>query len=76
MCFHLQCFMNSILQCLSNTPDLRDYCLANVHRLDLNNDCATNATLMEGRTSADEIRAADLDRSKLTLLQLLGPNRS
>ncbi|XP_068457394.1 ubiquitin carboxyl-terminal hydrolase 2-like [Clinocottus analis] len=42
------CFMNSILQCLSNTPELRDYCLRNVHRTDLNNNnCTTNAALME-----------------------------
>lgn len=40
--------MNSILQCLSNTPELRDYCLRNVHRTDLNNNCRTNAALMEG----------------------------
>ncbi|XP_026185191.1 ubiquitin carboxyl-terminal hydrolase 2-like [Mastacembelus armatus] len=40
------CFMNSILQCLSNTPELRDYCLRNTHRTDLNN-CRTNAALME-----------------------------
>ncbi|XP_004076886.1 ubiquitin carboxyl-terminal hydrolase 2 [Oryzias latipes] len=39
------CFMNSILQCLSNTSELRDYCLRNVHRLDVNN--RTNAALME-----------------------------
>ncbi|XP_037605144.1 ubiquitin carboxyl-terminal hydrolase 2-like isoform X2 [Sebastes umbrosus] len=39
--------MNSILQCLSNTPELRDYCLRNVHRSDLNNNCTTNAALME-----------------------------
>ncbi|XP_077360309.1 ubiquitin carboxyl-terminal hydrolase 2-like [Festucalex cinctus] len=32
------CFMNSILQCLSNTPELRDYCLREVHRTDLNNN--------------------------------------
>ncbi|KAK5858213.1 hypothetical protein PBY51_002372 [Eleginops maclovinus] len=41
------CFMNSILQCLSNTAELRDYCLRNVHRSDLNNNCTTNAALME-----------------------------
>lgn len=41
------CFMNSILQCLSNTPELRDYCLANVHRTDLNNNCKSKAALME-----------------------------
>ncbi|CAB1316660.1 unnamed protein product [Coregonus sp. 'balchen'] len=41
------CFMNSILQCLSNTPDLRDYCLRNTHRTDLNNNCRAKAALME-----------------------------
>ncbi|KAM9332190.1 ubiquitin carboxyl-terminal hydrolase 2-like [Pholidichthys leucotaenia] len=40
------CFMNSILQCLSNTSELRDYCLRNIHRTDLNN-CRTNVALME-----------------------------
>ncbi|KAM4620901.1 ubiquitin carboxyl-terminal hydrolase 2-like isoform 3-T3 [Polymixia lowei] len=41
------CFMNSILQCLSNTPELRDYCLRNIHRTDLNNTCRAKAALME-----------------------------
>ncbi|XP_051534822.1 ubiquitin carboxyl-terminal hydrolase 2a isoform X2 [Myxocyprinus asiaticus] len=41
------CFMNSILQCLSNTPSLRDYCLHNSHRRDLNNNNRTNTALME-----------------------------
>ncbi|XP_042286103.1 ubiquitin carboxyl-terminal hydrolase 2-like [Thunnus maccoyii] len=41
------CFMNSILQCLSNTPELRDYCLRDIHRTDLNSSCRTNAALME-----------------------------
>ncbi|KAF3705843.1 Ubiquitin carboxyl-terminal hydrolase 2 [Channa argus] len=41
------CFMNSILQCLSNTPELRDYCLRNVHRTELNDNCRTDAALME-----------------------------
>uniref|UniRef100_A0A4W4G3L2 Ubiquitin carboxyl-terminal hydrolase 2 n=1 Tax=Electrophorus electricus TaxID=8005 RepID=A0A4W4G3L2_ELEEL len=41
------CFMNSILQCLSNTHDLRDYCLRNTHRIDLNNNCRAKAALME-----------------------------
>ncbi|XP_062872920.1 ubiquitin carboxyl-terminal hydrolase 2a isoform X2 [Trichomycterus rosablanca] len=40
------CFMNSILQCLSNTHSLRDYCLHNSHRHDLNNN-RTNTALME-----------------------------
>ncbi|KAM9780881.1 ubiquitin carboxyl-terminal hydrolase 2-like [Syngnathus typhle] len=39
------CFMNSILQCLSNTPELRDYCLREVHRTDLND--RTNSALVE-----------------------------
>ncbi|XP_036392776.1 ubiquitin carboxyl-terminal hydrolase 2-like [Megalops cyprinoides] len=41
------CFMNSIIQCLSNTRDLRDYCLHNSHRRDLNNNSRTNTALME-----------------------------
>ncbi|XP_033969220.1 ubiquitin carboxyl-terminal hydrolase 2a isoform X2 [Trematomus bernacchii] len=41
------CFMNSILQCLSNTHSLRDYCLHNLHRRDLNNNSRTNTALME-----------------------------
>ncbi|XP_061596325.1 ubiquitin carboxyl-terminal hydrolase 2-like isoform X2 [Cololabis saira] len=41
------CFMNSILQCLSNTLELRDYCLRNIHRSDLNNNSRTNVALME-----------------------------
>ncbi|CAN9501282.1 unnamed protein product [Ophioblennius macclurei] len=41
------CFMNSILQCLSNTSELRDYCLRNVHRADLSNNSRTNAALTE-----------------------------
>ncbi|XP_027021145.1 ubiquitin carboxyl-terminal hydrolase 2 isoform X1 [Tachysurus fulvidraco] len=41
------CFMNSILQCLSNTHDLRDYCLRNTHRTDLNINCRAKAALME-----------------------------
>ncbi|XP_041668339.1 ubiquitin carboxyl-terminal hydrolase 2a isoform X1 [Cheilinus undulatus] len=41
------CFMNSILQCLSNTQSLRDYCLHNSHRRDLNNNSRTNTALMQ-----------------------------
>uniref|UniRef100_A0A8C2YYC7 Ubiquitin carboxyl-terminal hydrolase n=1 Tax=Cyclopterus lumpus TaxID=8103 RepID=A0A8C2YYC7_CYCLU len=40
------CFMNSILQCLSNTHSLRDYCLHNAHRRDLNHS-RSNTALME-----------------------------
>lgn len=42
--------MNSILQCLSNTEELRDYCLSNVHRYDLHAsaNAKANATLTEG----------------------------
>ncbi|MED6267044.1 Ubiquitin carboxyl-terminal hydrolase 2 [Characodon lateralis] len=39
------CFMNSILQCLSNTSELRDYCLTNIHHIELNK--RTNLALME-----------------------------
>ncbi|XP_056296483.1 ubiquitin carboxyl-terminal hydrolase 2a isoform X2 [Pseudoliparis swirei] len=41
------CFMNSILQCLSNTPGLRDYCLANAHRRDLNHNRSHSALMEE-----------------------------
>ncbi|XP_059494942.1 ubiquitin carboxyl-terminal hydrolase 2-like isoform X2 [Stegostoma tigrinum] len=41
------CFMNSILQCLSNTRELRDYCIQNTYRRDLNNRNRTNTALME-----------------------------
>ncbi|XP_054611860.1 ubiquitin carboxyl-terminal hydrolase 2-like [Dunckerocampus dactyliophorus] len=41
------CFMNSILQCLSNTPELRDYCLRDVHRTDLNNNSRTSSALID-----------------------------
>ncbi|XP_029699850.1 ubiquitin carboxyl-terminal hydrolase 2-like isoform X2 [Takifugu rubripes] len=41
------CFMNSILQCLSNTHSLRDYCLHSLHRRDLSNNSRTNTALME-----------------------------
>ncbi|XP_069470458.1 ubiquitin carboxyl-terminal hydrolase 2 isoform X2 [Ambystoma mexicanum] len=38
------CFMNSILQCLSHSKDLRDYCLQNAYRRDLSR---SNTSLME-----------------------------
>lgn len=41
------CFMNSILQCLSNTSELRDYCLRNGHITDFNNNCRSNTALIE-----------------------------
>uniref|UniRef100_A0A669CNV0 Ubiquitin carboxyl-terminal hydrolase n=1 Tax=Oreochromis niloticus TaxID=8128 RepID=A0A669CNV0_ORENI len=44
------CFMNSILQCLSNTLELRDYCLRNCHITDLNNNCRSNTALIEVET--------------------------
>lgn len=44
--------MNSILQCLSNTQSLRDYCLHNSHRRDLNNNSRTNTALMEGECAS------------------------
>lgn len=44
----LQCFMNSILQCLSNTKELRDYCLQNQYLRDLNNNSRMRTALMSG----------------------------
>lgn len=41
------CFMNSILQCLSNSKELRDYCLQNVYRRDLNHSSRSSTNLME-----------------------------
>lgn len=43
--------MNSILQCLSNTQELRDYCLMNFHRTDLSNNSTVSTALMEGQCS-------------------------
>ncbi|CAL8364602.1 unnamed protein product [Lota lota] len=40
------CFMNSILQCLSNTPELRDYCLRYTHPVELSR-CGNQVALME-----------------------------
>nr|XP_008122113.1 PREDICTED: LOW QUALITY PROTEIN: ubiquitin carboxyl-terminal hydrolase 2 [Anolis carolinensis] len=40
------CFMNSILQCLSNTKELRDYCLQNQYVRDLNNNSRMQMNLM------------------------------
>ncbi|XP_018424613.1 PREDICTED: ubiquitin carboxyl-terminal hydrolase 2 isoform X2 [Nanorana parkeri] len=41
------CFMNSILQCLSNTKDLRDYCLQNAYKRDLNAKNGNTAIMEE-----------------------------
>ncbi|XP_069598756.1 ubiquitin carboxyl-terminal hydrolase 2 isoform X1 [Ranitomeya imitator] len=41
------CFMNSILQCLSNTKDLRDYCLHNSYKRDLNSKTCSTAIMEE-----------------------------
>uniref|UniRef100_A0A8B9G5V6 Ubiquitin carboxyl-terminal hydrolase 2 n=1 Tax=Amazona collaria TaxID=241587 RepID=A0A8B9G5V6_9PSIT len=38
--------MNSILQCLSNTKELRDYCLQNQYLRDLNNNSRMRTALM------------------------------
>ncbi|KAL7981585.1 hypothetical protein Chor_005673 [Crotalus horridus] len=40
------CFMNSILQCLSNTKELRDYCLQSQYVRDLNNNSRMQMSLM------------------------------
>ncbi|KAM5132291.1 ubiquitin carboxyl-terminal hydrolase 2 isoform 1-T2 [Mantella aurantiaca] len=41
------CFMNSILQCLSNSKDLRDYCLQNTYKRDLNSKTCNTAIMEE-----------------------------
>lgn len=43
-----QCFMNSILQCLSNTRELRDYCLQRLYLRDLSHSSRAHTALMEG----------------------------
>ncbi|NXS57887.1 UBP2 hydrolase, partial [Brachypteracias leptosomus] len=40
------CFMNSILQCLSNTKELRDYCLQSQYLRDLNNNSRMRTALI------------------------------
>ncbi|XP_029428736.1 ubiquitin carboxyl-terminal hydrolase 2 isoform X2 [Rhinatrema bivittatum] len=41
------CFMNSILQCLSNTKELREYSLQGLYSRDLSSARRTNTALME-----------------------------
>nr|XP_060461004.1 ubiquitin carboxyl-terminal hydrolase 2 isoform X2 [Panthera onca] len=41
------CFMNSILQCLSNTRELRDYCLQRLYVRDLSHGSSVHTALME-----------------------------
>ncbi|XP_004585221.2 ubiquitin carboxyl-terminal hydrolase 2 isoform X2 [Ochotona princeps] len=41
------CFMNSILQCLSNTRELRDYCLQRLYLRDLSHSSNAHGALME-----------------------------
>ncbi|XP_066102993.1 ubiquitin carboxyl-terminal hydrolase 2 isoform X2 [Saccopteryx bilineata] len=41
------CFMNSILQCLSNTRELRDYCLQRLYLRDLSHSSSAHRALME-----------------------------
>lgn len=40
--------MNSILQCLSNTRELRDYCLQRLYMRDLSHSSSAHTALMEG----------------------------
>lgn len=40
--------MNSILQCLSNTRELRDYCLQRLYMRDLGHTSNAHTALMEG----------------------------
>ncbi|KAB0371007.1 ubiquitin carboxyl-terminal hydrolase 2 isoform X2 [Muntiacus reevesi] len=41
------CFMNSILQCLSNTRELRDYCLQRLYLRELSHSSRAHTALME-----------------------------
>lgn len=41
------CFMNAILQCLSNTRELRDYCLQRLYLRDLGHSSHAHTALME-----------------------------
>ncbi|KAM5226865.1 ubiquitin carboxyl-terminal hydrolase 2 isoform 3-T9 [Hipposideros larvatus] len=41
------CFMNSILQCLSNTRELRDYCLQRLYMRDFSHSSNAHTALME-----------------------------
>ncbi|XP_061002030.1 ubiquitin carboxyl-terminal hydrolase 2 isoform X2 [Dama dama] len=41
------CFMNSILQCLSNTRELRDYCLQRLYLRDLSHSSRAHTALVE-----------------------------
>ncbi|KAI5943247.1 ubiquitin carboxyl-terminal hydrolase 2 isoform X4 [Manis javanica] len=41
------CFMNAILQCLSNTRELRDYCLQRLYTRDLSHSSKAHTALME-----------------------------
>ncbi|XP_027434966.1 ubiquitin carboxyl-terminal hydrolase 2 isoform X1 [Zalophus californianus] len=41
------CFMNSILQCLSNTRELRDYCLQRLYMRDLGHSSNAHTALVE-----------------------------
>lgn len=41
------CFMNSILQCLSNTQELRDYCLRREYRRELSGTSRTRTDLID-----------------------------
>ena len=44
--------MNSILQCLSNTRELRDYCLQRLYLRDLSHSSRAHTALMEGEGPA------------------------
>ncbi|CAH8446503.1 unnamed protein product [Dicrocoelium dendriticum] len=45
------CFMNSIIQCLSNTQPLLDYCLSNRYNMDLNKASTMHGTLFASYVS-------------------------
>lgn len=41
------CYMNSILQCLSNTPQLREYCVSDMYKSNISRRNKTNGQVIE-----------------------------
>lgn len=41
------CYMNSILQCLSNTPQLREYCVSDMYKTNISRRNKTNGQVIE-----------------------------
>jgi len=41
------CYMNSILQCLSNTPQLTEYCISDKYKNNISRSNKTNGQVIE-----------------------------